>query len=315
MTYDLLGRRVTAKQANKATEKKYIWGTYVDDLIAQVSISNDQTPVTSIQFAHSDRQYNVRGLTNNNGDIVELYAYSPYGEQTVLNATGTELNKTAYGNYYGYTGRYLDAETGLWYFRARYFDTAMGRFISRDPLGYIDGQSLYCGYFAQWQMLDPTGKQGIMNGKSKFVKNASPKGPTGYPATMYHVIKDCEITVMYGHHWVKNQKSGLQRVAHYNQTTSACRNAGTISVACNSHLLPNTVKGYKGHKGLLVHKSGIMAGGWRPFLMQMRSAQGKAQAQADAKKKPKGCCKTVAIKYKSFGKWKGGNYSQWDEVR
>ena len=35
-------------------------------------------------------------------------------------------------------------------YRARYFSTDMGRFISRDPLGYVDGMGLYNGYFAEW---------------------------------------------------------------------------------------------------------------------------------------------------------------------
>ena len=59
---------------------------------------------------------------------------------------------------YGYTGRRYDQESGLWYFRARYFDTVMGRFISRDPLGYIDGMGLYNGYFGQYFTLDPEGR-------------------------------------------------------------------------------------------------------------------------------------------------------------
>ena len=37
----------------------------------------------------------------------------------------------------------------LWYFRARYFSDEMGRFITRDPLGYVDGFGLYGGYFAE----------------------------------------------------------------------------------------------------------------------------------------------------------------------
>ena len=45
----------------------------------------------------------------------------------------------------------------LWYFRARYFSDEMGRFISRDPLGYVDGMSLYNGYFAESFKLDPLG--------------------------------------------------------------------------------------------------------------------------------------------------------------
>ena len=42
-------------------------------------------------------------------------------------------------------------------YRARYFDTNLGRFISRDPLGYVDGMSVYGGYFAQKFGADPSG--------------------------------------------------------------------------------------------------------------------------------------------------------------
>ena len=42
-------------------------------------------------------------------------------------------------------------------YRARYFDTNLGRFISRDPLGYVDGMGLYNGYFAQKFGMDPKG--------------------------------------------------------------------------------------------------------------------------------------------------------------
>ena len=37
--------------------------------------------------------------------------------------------------------------TSLLYFRARYYDPQTGEFISRDPFGYVDGMSLYRGYF------------------------------------------------------------------------------------------------------------------------------------------------------------------------
>ncbi len=62
---------------------------------------------------------------------------------------------------YGFTGRYLDGETGLWYFRARYFDSGLGRFVSRDPLGYVDGDSLYASYFAALGV-DPSGTKTVI---------------------------------------------------------------------------------------------------------------------------------------------------------
>ena len=136
----------------------YVHGTYIDDIVAQVHGSLGSSPATPvIHYYHSDRQYNIRGLTDASGNILELYAYTPYGKQTILDPTGNSLLNTAYSNQYGFTGRRLDAETGLWYFRARYFSVELGRFISRDPLGYVDGYGLYNGYFAQRFAMDPSG--------------------------------------------------------------------------------------------------------------------------------------------------------------
>ena len=42
-------------------------------------------------------------------------------------------------------------------YRARYFDANLGRFISRDPLMFVDGQNVYQGYLAHWFDNDPTG--------------------------------------------------------------------------------------------------------------------------------------------------------------
>src|SRR5262249_24541437 len=41
------------------------------------------------------------------------------------------------------TGRQFDEETGLYFYRARYYDAGKGRFLQRDPLGYVNGVNLY----------------------------------------------------------------------------------------------------------------------------------------------------------------------------
>ena len=138
---------------NCTLNTSYIFASYIDDVVAKVEADDTK------HFYHSDRQYNVRALTNSNGNIVELYSYSPYGKQIIMDATGASRLASAHENAYGYTGRRLDAETGLWYFRARYFSNELGRFTSRDPLGYVDGMSLYNGYFAERFILDPLGTE------------------------------------------------------------------------------------------------------------------------------------------------------------
>ena len=54
-----------------------------------------------------------------------------------------EISASAAGNNFGFHGLPHDPETGLVYVRNRYYDPELGRFISADPLGYVDGPSLY----------------------------------------------------------------------------------------------------------------------------------------------------------------------------
>jgi RHS repeat-associated protein len=89
--------------------------------------------------------FNVTALVDESGTVIERYAYSPYGERTVLDA---DFSADADGlsdvsNALGHQGLYLDAESALYYNRNRYYSPTLGRFTTRDPLGYVDGMSVY----------------------------------------------------------------------------------------------------------------------------------------------------------------------------
>jgi RHS repeat-associated protein len=98
-------------------------------------------------FYHRNQQYSITALTDNSGNTAERYAYTANGVLTIFNATGTQIPTSALFNRYTYTGREWDNSLVMYYFRARWFDPIAGRFANRDPLAYIDGMSLYRGYF------------------------------------------------------------------------------------------------------------------------------------------------------------------------
>ena len=68
------------------------------------------------------------------------FVYTPYGQRTVLDGTWT-VGSTDF--MLGHQGLTLDGESGMYYNRARYFHPTLGQFAQRDPLGYVDGGSLY----------------------------------------------------------------------------------------------------------------------------------------------------------------------------
>ena len=99
-----------------------------------------------------NQQYSVTAVTTSTGSIAERYAYTAYGQPTVLDASASVLSNSAINNRYTYTGREWDETLGLHHFRARWMSPSAGRFLGRDPIGYegsphllyefLDGRSL-----------------------------------------------------------------------------------------------------------------------------------------------------------------------------
>ena len=107
-----------------------------------------------------DANFNVTTLVNTGGDAVERYVYSPYGVLTIYDATWANIRSTSsYANAYTYTGRQLDTETGLYYYRARLYSAQLGRFATRDPIMYAGGTLNLCEYVSSAPLtsLDSTG--------------------------------------------------------------------------------------------------------------------------------------------------------------
>ena len=101
-------------------------------------------------FFEKNLQGDIVAVYNQNGIKVAGYAYDAWGSCTTTYYNGG-ANTAAKYNPFRYRGYYYDSETGLYYLQSRYYDSAMGRFISADA--YVStGQGLlgfnmfaYCG--------------------------------------------------------------------------------------------------------------------------------------------------------------------------
>jgi RHS repeat-associated protein len=100
-------------------------------------------------FYLHDQQGSTRLLVNSSGVVQDSYTYDAYGN--VIGKTGTVANP------FGYDGEFADAESGLIYLRARYYDPATSQFLTHDPIR--GGSNLY-GFAANnpLNLRDPRGK-------------------------------------------------------------------------------------------------------------------------------------------------------------
>ena len=104
-------------------------------------------------FAHCNTLYHVYALTDETGTLVEAYEYDAYGKATVFTGDGSDniwftddddkASRSGKDNPYQYTGQRYDPETGWMYYKYRFYSISLGRFISRDRIGYMDGYNLY----------------------------------------------------------------------------------------------------------------------------------------------------------------------------
>ncbi len=124
--------------------KEYIYGPQIDEVLCSID------EYSSARYYHQDALQSVAAITDSFRNKIAAYEYDVYGK--IIDSTGSLENEILY------TGRWLDSDTNLYYYRARWYDAEVGRFISRDPIGVAGGINLY-GYVgnAVVTAVDPLG--------------------------------------------------------------------------------------------------------------------------------------------------------------
>ncbi len=182
-TYDAMGRRITKDVTNSGAldgvtrflydgeetieerngagtlTQQYVYGRGIKELLVLDRNLTGGTiatgPGNQRLFYYQNALGSTFALADMQARIVEAYQYDAYGHQTVFGpgasgvvtfgpsavilASGT----SAVSNPYTFTGQRQDPETGLLYDGLRYYDTSLGRFTSRDPMGETFGLNQY----------------------------------------------------------------------------------------------------------------------------------------------------------------------------
>ena len=156
--YDAFGRRVS-KTIGGTTQFLYDGVNPVEELSGGSASANLLTGGVDEYFQRTDsagaRSFltdalgSTTALTDPTGTVQTSYTFEPFGNTQV---TGTTTNS------FGFTGRELDA-TALYFYRARYYNPSLQRFISEDPLGFAgSGPNSYAYVFnSPTNLIDPFG--------------------------------------------------------------------------------------------------------------------------------------------------------------
>lgn len=108
-----------------------------------------------VTFYHNDAFNSPIAATNESGNVVWNERYAPFGEP--------QLNEAAKKTGIDYTGHVYDKELGLHYMGARYYDPVVGRFMSNDPVGFVEGNPMSFNRYAYannnpYMYYDPDGE-------------------------------------------------------------------------------------------------------------------------------------------------------------
>jgi len=106
---------------------RYVHGPGIDQPLASIGVGG------AVSYYLTDHLGSVVQATDSAGQVTLTRQYDAYGNLLA----GSSVSG------YAFTGREWDGETSLYYYRARYYDPKIGRFISEDPIGFGGGINFY----------------------------------------------------------------------------------------------------------------------------------------------------------------------------
>jgi RHS repeat-associated protein len=179
--YDGLGRRIEKSVMRPGAAPKIKRYVYDGDHILAILDGDNKTLATftygpgidealeidmpqekRFYCIHHDGQNSVIALSDEKANVVERIEYSAFGIPYFSDVRGSVpvvSDRSFTLSPFAFTGREWDPEIQLYYYRARYYDPYLGRFIQPDPIGFHGGDTNLYAYVGNNPVLriDPFG--------------------------------------------------------------------------------------------------------------------------------------------------------------
>jgi len=153
--YSSVANDILLEYADGVLTRRWLHGSKVDEPLAFEAYSGTTAAGTgSINEVYADRQGSILAVVDPvTGTKAAEYTYDSFGQLTQVSGVLSQP--------FAYTAREYDAETGLYYYRARYYDPALGQFVSADPIGFAAGDLNIYTYVENdpFNWTDPSGLQ------------------------------------------------------------------------------------------------------------------------------------------------------------
>ncbi|KAF0867289.1 RHS repeat domain-containing protein [Pseudomonas sp. LD120] len=195
--YDALGRRIAkaVMQSGQTQETTFLWqglrllqeqqpqrhSTYVYETDSYVPLARIDTDPglpereARLYYFHTDQIGTPQEMSDAQGHVVWRAYYKAWGGLEALSPNTVEQNLR-------FQGQYHDRESGLYYNTFRYYDPAVGRFTTQDPIGLAGGDNLYRYAPNALGWVDPWGWECWSTARKNFWKNEIKVNASNYSA-------------------------------------------------------------------------------------------------------------------------------------
>jgi RHS repeat-associated protein len=157
--------QVLEEQVGGADVARYVWSpVYVDAMVLRDRATTTPGTIDERLWPQQNANWDVTAIANGSGVVVERYAYDMFGPTSIYDVSyATTRASSLYSWSHFFQGALTDNVNGFHSFRNRQESPSLSRWLTNDPLGFVDSANLYISDNNNpVNVTDPSGTKGIL---------------------------------------------------------------------------------------------------------------------------------------------------------